>query len=123
MEELGRSTAEIHQNPAFVPGTHSVIDMLDMESFDIGFDQMQAFSRLTRERHGARGAAFCMFAIYDSDPGRWLSDMFIALAEMDPGMVTVEVVSGFHELLAVLDLPEDMITLFPKDRQDDAHLG
>ncbi len=115
MEELSQSSQSLHADPAFKPGMHTVVDMLDVTDFDIGFDQMRDFSALTQDRHVKRGEEVHICIVCSTEQGRWLAEMFRALADLVPGLVTVSIVHGFPEVLATLDLPADTIDLFPED--------
>lgn len=122
MDELSASSQALHADPAYVPGTHTVVDMLDVTDFDIGFDQMREFAALTRNRHSARGKPVHIFIVCSSEQGRWLAEMFRALADLEPGMANIDILHGFPEVLALLDLPPDTIELFPEDCRSEAHL-
>ncbi|SMP20337.1 hypothetical protein [Shimia sagamensis] len=122
MDELTSSSLALHADPAFVPGTHTVVDMLDVTDFDIGFDQMKEFAALTQNRHRDRGAPVHIFIVCSSEQGRWLAEMFRALADLAPGMASVEILHGFPEILALLDLPAETLSLFPEDCQTESHL-
>jgi len=122
MAELTTSPQALHADPAYVPGTHTVVDMLDVTDFDIGFDQMREFAALTRHRHSARGKPVHIFIVCSSEQGRWLAEMFRALADLEPGLANIDTLHGFPEVLALLDLPPDTIKLFPEDCQTESHL-
>lgn len=122
MDELTSSSWALHADPNFLPGTHTVVDMLDVTDFDIGFDQMREFAALTRNRHRDRGKPVHIFIVCSSEEGRWLAEMFRALADLEPGLASIEILHGFPEVLALLDLPPDTIDLFPEDCQTESHL-
>ena len=122
MAELTASSQALHADPAYVPGTHTVVDMLDVTDFDIGFDQMRDFAALTRNRHSARGKPVHIFIVCSSERGRWLAEMFRSLSELEDGIASVDIVQGFPDILAILDLPRRTIDLFPEDCRSEAHL-
>lgn len=122
MDELVNSSRDLHSLPDYVPGTHTVVDMLDVTDFDIGFDQMREFVAVTRRRHRERGRRVHICIVCNSEQGRWLAEMFRALSDVEPGVVTIDILHGFPEVLATLDLPPETIELFPEDCQKESYL-
>lgn len=121
MAELTASSQALHADPAYVPGTHTLVEMLGVTDFDIGFNQMRDFAALTRKRHRARGKPVHILIVCRSEKGRWPAEMFRALADLEPALATIDIPQGFPEALALLDFSPDTIQPFPEDCQTDAH--
>ena len=122
MAELAASSEALHADPGYTPGTPTVVDMLEVEGFDIGFDEMQRFATLTQERHTTRGEDAEICIVCTSDQGSFLAEMFRSLADIQEGMVTIHILHGFPEVLATLDLPPELINQFPPHCREESHL-
>ncbi|WP_299424283.1 hypothetical protein [uncultured Shimia sp.] len=121
-KEFTDSSQALHANPDFYPGMHMVLDMLNLVDFDVGFDDMKAFTARVQERHRERGEPVHIFIVCSNEQSTWLAEMFRSLSDLEDGMASVDILQGFPDVLAILDLPPETIELFPEDCQSEAHL-
>ncbi len=121
-EDFTTSSQALHANPEFTPGMHMILDMLNLEDFDVGFDEMKAFTAGIQERHRERGEHVHIFIVCSNEQSIWLAEMFRSLSELEDGIASVDIVQGFPDILAILDLPRRTIDLFPEDCRSEAHL-
>ncbi len=122
LDEFAASSQTLHANPDFYPGMHMVLDMLNLEDFDVGFDEMKAFTANIQKRHRERGEEVFIFIVCSNEQSTWLAEMFRSLSEVEDGLASVQILHGFPDILAFLDLPRETIKLFPQDCQSEAHL-
>ena len=122
LDEFAASSQTLHGNPDFFPGMHMVLDMRDLDDFDVGFDEMKVFTANIQKRHKERGEAVFIFIVCSNEQSHWLAEMFRSLSDAEDGLASVHILQGFPDVLAILDLPRDTIKLFPDDCQSEAHL-
>ena len=122
LEEFANSSQALHGNPEFYPGMHMVLDMRALEYFDVGFDEMKAFTANIQKRHKERGEEVFIFIVCSTEQSHWLAEMFRSLSDVEDGLAQVEILHGFPDILAVLDLPQETLQFFPEDCQGEAHL-
>lgn len=121
-DDFTTSSKTLHANPDFTPGMHMILDMLHLEVFDVGFDEMKTFTAGIQKRHRERGEHVHIFIVCSNEQSTWLAEMFRSLLELEGGIASVDIVQGFPDILAILDLPPETIDLFPEDCQTEAHL-
>jgi len=122
LEEFTNSSQSLHGNPDFHPGMHMVLDMRALEDFDVGFDEMKAFTANIQKRHKERGEAVFIFIVCSTEQSHWLAEMFRSLSDVEDGLAQVEILHGFPDILAILDLPQETLQFFPEDCRSEAHL-
>ncbi len=121
-QELFEETQACYLNPEYKPGMSEVSDFFGVTSFDIGYDEMHSFTNRSDETHGklATPIDICLVGSTKvSEPAILMYEGMIAAKDIP---INLYVVPGYPEALAMLNLPESSLELFPTSCQNERHL-
>ncbi|MBO9479493.1 hypothetical protein J7382_18260 [Shimia sp. R11_0] len=122
MADLSGSSECMHSDPLYKPGMPQVVNLQDVTDADIGFREMRTFAALTHERYRIRGEQVHICIVCKDTLTGHLAKMFQALTMLEDDLVTIDIVTGFPEALAHLDLPAESLASFPPECRDEAYL-
>lgn len=120
--ELRAALVEVYGDPDYRPGMPEVADMTTATFVDTAFDEHQLFVEDFNRTHEAAGKPTRVIFVRPEGQALLMIEMFRNLMEAQDSVIPVDVVEGYPEVLALLDLEESDIAHFPEFCQKDPGL-
>ncbi len=121
-QELFEETQACYRRPEYRPGMSEVSDFFQVTSFEIGYDEMNEFTRRSNQTHGSLNSPIDICLVGStkvSEPAILMYEGLIAAKNIP---IRLHVVPGYPEMLATLNLPEECLEFFPDLGHQERHL-
>lgn len=122
IQDLFDEQTKRHQDPAFVMGMPAVNDLSQVTEVDIGFDEMMAYAKQTLETYRDVTEPIQIVLVGETQATAAAMAMYENLSAASNAPFHVDVVPGYPEVLAVLNLPPDSLKHFPDFCHRESHL-
>ncbi len=122
IQDLFDEQTKRHQNPAFVMGMPAVNDLSQVTEVDIGFDEMMAYAQKTLETYRNVTTPIQLVLVGETQATSAAMAMYENLSAASNAPFLVEVVPGYPEVLAVLNLPPEGMHHLPDFCRQESHL-
>ncbi len=120
--ELWEALNGMYQRPDYIRGMTEVGDFRGVTDMQAGYDDMLAFTTIYTKFHNANPEPLNLFLLDQNRLGFSIAEMYIAFAESMDSTVNINVMPGYPEIFAALDLSEEQIAEFPPHCLDETHL-
>ena len=122
IQDLFDEQTKRHQNPNFVIGMPAVNNLSQVTEVDIGFDEMMAYAKQTMETYRDVTEPIQIVLVGETQATAAAMAMYENLSAASSAPLHVDVVRGYPEVLAVLNLPEDGLQHLPDFCRQESHL-
>lgn len=120
--ELWTTLNGMYQRSDYIHGMTEVGDFRGVTDVQAGYDDMLEFTTVYTAFHSANLEPLNLFLLDQNRLGFSIAEMYIAFAESIISTVNSNVMPGYPEIFAALDLSADQIAEFPPRCQDETHL-
>ena len=116
IKDLKEEFPKCYQHPDHRAGMSQVSDLSQIDSIDIGFDELFAYAKQSLRDHSVRAVPITLCYVGASDTTRNALDMYEGLTGAAQIPITAYEVESYADVLAVLDLPPEAIEAFSELR-------
>ncbi|WP_299424286.1 hypothetical protein [uncultured Shimia sp.] len=120
--ELWTALNGMYQHPDYIRGMTEVGDFRGVTDMQAGYDDMLEFTTVYTEFHRANPKPLNLCLLDQNKLGFSIAEMYIAFAESMNSNVNINVMPGYPEIFAGLDLSEEQIAELPAHCLDETHL-
>lgn len=110
------------RDPAFVMGMPGVNDLSQITEVDIRFDEMMAYTQQAAEFYRDVTHPIQLVLVGETSVTEFALTMYENLSAASNAPFEVAVVSGYPEVLALLNLPAEGLAYFPDFCGQESHL-
>ncbi len=121
-EETRKALLEAYADPAYTWGMPEVSDMTQTLSVDAGFDETMEFIKEFQCLHADNNSSLRLLIVAPAEQVEDMVKMFSGIVAALEYHMTADVVAGYPEVLAILDLPPDALNYFPEFCRSETHL-
>jgi hypothetical protein len=121
-QELFFETRACYLRPDYTPDMSEVSDFFRVTSFEIGYDEMNEFTKHSNEAHGSLDSPIDICLVGSSKVSEPEILMYEGLIAAKNIPIRLHVVPGYPEMLATLNLPEECLKYFPDFGHQERHL-
>ncbi|WP_283425924.1 hypothetical protein [Shimia sagamensis] len=122
IQDLFDEQIQRHQNPNFVVGMPAVNDLSQVTEVDIGFDEMMTYAKKTLVTYRDVTEPIQIVLVGETQATAAAMAMYENLSAASNAPFYVNVVQGYPEVLAMLNLPEDGLQHLPDFCRQESHL-
>lgn len=120
--ETRKALLDCYADPAYRWGMPEVSDMTQAASVDSGFEDTMEFIKEFQVLHADNNSSLRLLIVAPAVQVADMVKMFSSIVTALEYHMTADVVAGYPEVLALLDLPPENIVHFPEFCRSEQHL-